>query len=68
MSLNLSAIEEASPKKVEKTALVADIERRLNEKRMEKESKKRKEKERDTKYTPKTVIVVHTELLNSLRN
>jgi len=35
-----------------------DIERRLTEKRYEKESKKKKEREKDSKYAPKTVIVV----------
>lgn len=45
-----------------------DIERRLNEKRMEKEKavKKRKEKDTDTKYAPKTVIVVLNRIFNSI--
>ena len=48
-----------SAKKTEKTSLVLDIEKRLNDKRHEKEAKKRKEREKDEKkYTPKTVIVV----------
>ena len=52
-------MEDVSSKKVEKTSLVMDIEKRLNDKRMEKEAKKRKEREKDEKkYTPKTVIVV----------
>ena len=52
-------MEDVSAKKVEKTSLVMDIEKRLNDKRMEKEAKKRKEREKDEKkYTPKTVIVV----------
>ena len=51
-----------SAKKTEKTSLVLEIEKRLNDKRQEKEAKKRKEREKDEKkekkYTPKTVIVV----------
>jgi len=57
-------MEDVSTKKVEKTSLVMDIEKRLNDKRMEKEAKKRNEREKDEKkekkekkYTPKTVIV-----------
>ena len=50
--------ENSAPKKIEKTSLVLDIEKRLNEKRQEKEAKKLKEKEREKKYTPKTVVVV----------
>ena len=53
------ALEDTSAKKTEKTSLVLDIEKRLNDKRQEKEAKKRKEREKDEKkYTPKTVIVV----------
>lgn len=53
-----TTLEDVSAKKTEKTSLVLDIEKRLNDKRMEKEAKKRKEREKDEKkYTPKTVIV-----------
>jgi len=58
-SLNrgFAAIEDASPKRIEKTPLIMDIEKRLNDKRYEKEAKKRKEREKESKYAPKTVIV-----------
>lgn len=58
------ALEDVSAKKAEKTSLVLDIEKRLNDKRQEKEAKKRKEREKDEKkYTPKTVIVVRENFL-----